>query len=325
MSDMYKKASKKIILWGIVLCGCVVLCAKSSQAFPVKVVKFLFEIKGGPNAPFNQPTDVAVGKGGKIYVLDGVNARIQVFDNKGNYLFKFGSFGSGNGQFNMPLGMGVDRQGNIYVADSRNHRLQVFGADGKYVEQIALPKDKGLMPPDPADVLIVSPRDEAEILFVTDNDNHRILMYDKESLQLIGRFGGHGFEDEVGNFRYPFSLASDMDQENVFVVDVLNTRVQMMDNKGKFIRKIGAWGIREGTFFRPKGVAVDADDRVYVSDGYMGVVQIFKKNGSYVSVVGSGKNKEIKFDSPIRVYIDKKQRLFVVEELSHKVSVYSLF
>jgi DNA-binding beta-propeller fold protein YncE len=301
------------ICWGI----------NSSQAFEVKLVKYLFEIKGGPGSPFNQPTDLAVGKNGRIYVLDGVNDRVQVFDSRGNFLFLFGKPGSGNGELNRPVGLETDRQGRVYIADSRNHRVQVFDSEGKYINKIILPTKGTNLPPDPVDVLIVSPRDETETLFVSDNDNHNILVYDKDSLKLINKFGIHGFEEQ-GSFRYPFSLATDMGYKNIYVVDVLNTRVQMFDRNGKFIRKIGGWGIREGTFFRPKGVTADVDNNIYVSDSYMGVIQLFRPDGSYVSVVGTQKGKEKKFKTPIRIYIDRNQRLFVVEELAHKVSVYSL-
>ncbi len=314
----------------ILALGCsfswMLVCLKPgvSEAFAVKIVKYLFEIKGGPNSPFNQPTDLAIGREGRIYVLDGVNARIQVFDSQGKYLFKFGAFGSGKGELNMPVGLDVDRQGKVYVADSRNHRLQIFDPDGNYLKTVKLPNEGVEQAPDPVDVLIVSPYDEPETIFITDNDNHRVLVYDKESLELLYQFGSRGFEDEGGSFRYPFSLAADSANENIFVVDVLNTRVQMLNRQGKYIRKIGGWGIREGTFFRPKGVAVDADDNIYVTDSYMGVIQLFKPDGSYKSVIGKRKNEESKFKTPIRIYIDHNQRLFVVEELAHRVSVYSL-
>lgn len=319
-----KKLLPFISLGITLLLGLVYPGARAGEAFTVKIVEYLFEIKGGPDSPFNQPTDLAVGRKGKIYVLDGVYGRVQVFDGQGKFLFKFGKPGSGDGELNMPVGMDVDRRGDVYVADSRNHRIQIFDADGRYIDKIILPKEGVELPPDPVDILIVSPYDEAETIFVTDNDNHRILVYDKETRKFLYKFGRRGFEDEGGSFRYPFSMAADVEHNNIYVVDVLNTRVQMLNREGKFIRKIGAWGIREGTFFRPKGVTVDADDNIYVSDSYMGVIQVFKPDGSYVGVIGKQRGKEEKFKTPVRIYIDQKQRLFVVEELSNKVSVYNL-
>ncbi len=321
--------NSKSAIFGWLILGAAafqLVAAASAQAFRVRLVKFLFEIKGGPGAPFNQPTDVALSRDGRIYVLDGVYDRVQVFDKQGNFQFKFGSTGSGDGEFNRPLGLNVDRQGNVYVADSRNHRLQVFDGSGKYLYQIVLPQKGVSKPPDPAGVLVVSPRDEDEVIWVTDKFNHRVLIYDKESRKLQHQFGGLGFEDDEGRFRYPFSIATDS-KSNVYIVDVVNTRVQMFDKKAKFINKIGGWGVREGTFFRPNGVACDSDNNIYVSDCYMGVIQVFKTDGSYLGVVAEEKDKEKKFHAPVRLYIDQHSRLFVVEEApgkEGKVSVYSL-
>ncbi|MBI5789179.1 MAG: NHL repeat-containing protein [Candidatus Schekmanbacteria bacterium] len=272
---------------------------------------------------FHEPTDVVVGKNSRIYVLDGVNHRVQVFESNGNFLFKFGEFGSDEGSLNMPMGLGADRAGNIYVADTRNHRVQVFDSNGKYLKKIELPRKKGDEAlPDPTDVLVVSPPDEDEKIWITDNDNHRIHIFDKDTLKLETTVGRHGF-DEEGKFRYPHNMTVDSSY-NVYVVDVLNTRVQVFTRAGKFLREIGEWGIKEGTFFRPKGVAVDAHDRVYVSDGYMGVVQVFTKDGEYVGVIAKDKNKELKFNVPISIYIDGTNRLYVVQELGHKLSVFKL-
>ncbi len=311
-------------LWSVLLLGVGLTLSSGgrAQAFPVRQVKLLFEIKGGPGINFSQPTDLVVGNNGRIYVLDGVFDRIQVFDNNGKFLFKFGSSGKKDGQLNRPVGMGIDRQGNIYVADSRNHRIQVFDSDGKFIRKLDLKKDSGYKAADPTDILVVSPIDERERLYIADNDNHRVLVYDGDALKFERTFGREGFA-EAGSFRYPHNMAHDS-ANNVYVVDVLNTRVQVFTPEGKYVRDIGEWGVREGTFFRPKGIAIDAVDNVYVSDGYMGVVQVFTKDGTYLAVIGNKNRKEVKFNYPISVYIDNSNRLYVVEELGHKVSVYRL-
>lgn len=50
---------------------------------------------------------------------------IQVFNQEGEFMLKFGSNGEGNGQFNAPTGVAVDSNGNIIVADWGNSRIQV--------------------------------------------------------------------------------------------------------------------------------------------------------------------------------------------------------
>lgn len=85
---------------------------------------------------FNQPTDVAFGKDGEIYVSDGYgNSRIVEFDRSGNFIRAWGKYGTGPGEFNLPHSVVVDAQGNVYVADRENERIQIFDADGHYLKE----------------------------------------------------------------------------------------------------------------------------------------------------------------------------------------------
>ncbi|MDQ3718626.1 MAG: 6-bladed beta-propeller, partial [Thermoproteota archaeon] len=61
-----------------------------------------------------------------IFIADRANDRIQVFDNNGNFITKWGSIGSGDGQFNSPVGVAVGADGRVYVTDVGNARIQVF-------------------------------------------------------------------------------------------------------------------------------------------------------------------------------------------------------
>jgi PKD repeat protein len=61
-----------------------------------------------------------------VYVADANNHRIQKFDNNGNFITKWGSYGKDDGQFIVPQGVAVDSSGNVYVADNNNHRIQKF-------------------------------------------------------------------------------------------------------------------------------------------------------------------------------------------------------
>jgi hypothetical protein len=87
---------------------------------------------------------------------------------------------------------------------------------------------------------------------------------------------------------------------------------------------VGKWGVDRGQMYRPKGVAIDAQDRIYVSDGYLGVIQVFNKNKKFKGVLGDTSGFMAKFKSPTGIYVDGNMRLYVVEMLAHKVSVYKI-
>ena len=50
-----------------------------------------------------------------IYVADHMNHRIQVFNNEGKFIFKWGKFGQKDGEFNRPHGLFIDKNDVIYV------------------------------------------------------------------------------------------------------------------------------------------------------------------------------------------------------------------
>jgi sugar lactone lactonase YvrE len=95
---------------------------------------FLSIKRGGP--PFNQPTTLAVGPEGEIYVTDGYgNSRVHKFSPEGELMMSWGEPGSGPGQFRLPHGIRVTPDGTVYVGDRMNSRIQVFSSTGEYITE----------------------------------------------------------------------------------------------------------------------------------------------------------------------------------------------
>ena len=102
------------------------------RALDLTTGKLLFEIgkRGDGPGEFNLPRDAVVGADGLLYVVDGGNFRIQVFDAEGKFLKTFGAIGRQGGQFSRPKEIAADSQGNIYVADSAFGNFQIFDRNG---------------------------------------------------------------------------------------------------------------------------------------------------------------------------------------------------
>jgi DNA-binding beta-propeller fold protein YncE len=285
----------------------------SVQAYTVIPLRHRLDI----THDFLQPTDVAVGKDNYIYILDGVNNRVKVFDEQGIFKFSFGGKGTQKGKFSTPVGITTDSVGQVYVADTGNRRIQIFSSDGTFKHQVAMPSGKNNKLRDPVDVAV----DESQkLLYVADNDNHQVLVYSNSDYKLLSIWGSEG--PRADQFLYPFLIATG-NNASVFIVDVLNTRVQVW-RQDKVVGSIGGWGVDLGQFYRPKGVCVDKKGLVFVSDSVLGVIQTFNSNGDFNAVLGTENGEVLKWKTPLGITIDSRQRLYVVEMLPNRVRVYDI-
>src|SRR3954447_23451814 len=95
--------------------------------------------QSGPG--FNNPVDVAVGEGGRLYVLNRSNmshaemgvVHVTICTVDEEYIGDFGTFGSGDGQLIWPAGIAAGRGGHLYVTDERRHDVQMFDRDGNFL------------------------------------------------------------------------------------------------------------------------------------------------------------------------------------------------
>ena len=261
----------------------------------------------------DQPSDIAIGPQGRIYLVDGVNNRIVVTDADGKLQFTFGRSGGGAGELKHPMGIDISKTGQVFVADTGNHRVQVFDTRGRFLYMFPVKVAPGEKPAAPVDVLAL---DRKSYLYISDRDNHKIKVHTQEGA-FVFEWGGYG--EVRGRFRYPGILAADR-YNQIYVVDVLNTRIQQFDPDGHFITEIGTWGVSPGDLFRPKGVVVDKADRVFITDSFMGCVQVFTDVGGFMGVVcDDGKKRE--FITPVGLAVDAENRLLVVEMRANKVRI----
>lgn len=88
-----------------------------------------FGERGGGPGQFSFPTSLAFSPAGDLFVVDQLNARIQIFEPDGNYLDEFGGRGVGFGNLVRPKDVVVDEEGLVYVVDNAFNNLQLFDPD----------------------------------------------------------------------------------------------------------------------------------------------------------------------------------------------------
>jgi DNA-binding beta-propeller fold protein YncE len=256
------------------------------------------------------PSDVAIGSEGQAYVVDSGNHQVAVFDASGARVTSLGMMGGEDGQLLYPLGIGVSARGEVWVADKGNERVVMFDARARPRTAFELEADgESIVPVD----IAVGPGGKE--LFITSNNTHQVVVFSTKG-EFLRAWGGEGEGD--GQFRYPATVEIDL-AGNVYVVDVLNARVQKFDAMGAHLLTIGELGGKAGTFYRPKGVAVDDTGNVYVSDSFLGIVQVFRPDGELAYVIGSGGTATV-FDTPVGLAASGS-RLYVTQMLAGKVAI----
>ncbi|MGQ9650217.1 MAG: cytochrome c3 family protein [Phycisphaerae bacterium] len=250
------------------------------------------------------PAAVAVDSAGTVFVADGANDRVVVFNPAGQYIAEIRKVDEES--LSRPVGIKTDPAGRLWIADTGHGRVLVRGTDGRLDRLITVPPADGGSLADPTDVL---PLPDDGGCWVVDNDGHRLIYLDREGrhIAVVGEQG-----EMPGRFHYPFMIELSQSQD-LLVTEVLNSRACVLNNKGQVVNVIGTYGISIGQLYRPKGIACDSQDRVWISDNLLGAVQIFATDGRLIDVLRDSRGQPMPFDTPAGLAFDRLGRLYVVE------------
>ena len=229
--------------------------AKDTQVLKfTKNGKFLLQVgKHGvtagsnDNSNLNQPAGIAVyGKTNEVFIADGYgNRRIVVFDaDTGAYKRHWGAYGKapddkasnartsegpGPAQFNTPHGIRISNDGLVYVADRKNNRIQVFRIDGSYVKEGFVERSTASKEGTTLDIAF-SPDKQQQFLYVPDLPNKKVQILNRDTLEVLGFFGGRGGRG-FGEFFDIHSIATDS-KGNIYIGESLGQRVYRYTYKG---------------------------------------------------------------------------------------------
>lgn len=78
--------------------------------------------------------DVEIDSSGRIFLLSEDMGRVYVYDDKENFLFKFGTKGGSSGKLSRPRGLAVDDLSKrIYLIDYMRHTANAYSEDGRFL------------------------------------------------------------------------------------------------------------------------------------------------------------------------------------------------
>jgi DNA-binding beta-propeller fold protein YncE len=170
--------------------------------------------------------------------------------------------GSGRGEVLEPAGIAADAFGRIYVSDAALHRLQRLDSHGAFLGEAGTLGSRPGELHRPGSVALLGALGVA----VLDRENRRVAAYD-----LFGRFQGvlvdlqsAALDDEVGRVD-PVAMATDRGSA-LYVADADRDRLLVFDFSGRYLRTIGGFGSRPGSFRGLAGVAVGADGVIVTAE-----------------------------------------------------------
>ncbi len=216
---------------------------------------------------------------GKLYVCDVSRRLVAVFDLKNR---TFG-YMTKDRRLRNPVNIHIADDGTKYVADPTVGGILVFDRNDNLVA--ILGKQLGIAP---IDVTVRGRR-----CYVSDFTSNQIVVFDIDTQREIARMGEEGAaplqfqtpELPPGQLMLISDLALDQ-QGNIYVTDKVAARITQFDASGKLQRVIGRWGAGIDEFIRPKGIAVDRDQRVWVVDAASEVAKIYDEQARLLLFFG---------------------------------------
>ena len=271
-----------------------------------------FATRGEANGDVLDPKRLTIADG-NVWVPDAGNDRVNVFNEKGEYVTKFGSYGTEPEEMIDPTGIAVDAQGRVWVADDENDRVDKwritvlrptfsssFGSAGTGNGEFDEPTG-----------IAVNPINGTVV--VSDEKNNRVQEF-SESGAFVRTFGIEGTGN--GDFKEPRGVAVDS-KGNIWVTDTGNDRIEEFNEKGEYLAQFGTKGTGNGDFTEPKGLAVDSKGNIWVADSGNARIQEFNEKREYMRQFAAGTNPiGVAVNSKGNVWTDNEDETGAIEEHS---------
>jgi sugar lactone lactonase YvrE len=232
----------------------------------------------------------------KLYVCDVGKRMVEVLDLENR---TFGYLTKDRRLMN-PVNIYITDDGSKYIADPTAGAVFVFDRNDSL--KAILGKELKLAP---IDVTVRGRR-----CYVTDFNSNQVVVFDTNTQKEITRAGKQGSVQSIPTGALPpgqLLLISDLalDREgNIYVTDKAAGRITEFDNSGKFLRTIGRLGPNIDEFVRPKGVAVDRNDRIWVVDAAPEVAKIYDRQARLLLFFGLPGNEPGMMNLPAKIVLD---------------------
>lgn len=226
----------------------------------------------------------------------------------------WGLQGVRDGWLMKPRVAAFDAEDHLYLADLTD-RIQVFDRDGTFLRAWRMP---GLNVDGPSGLTV----DRYGRVLVADTHFYRVLIYDRFGKPLMQL--GDGVQGSTpGRFGYATDVV--IDRAGNFYVSEYgeNDRIQVFSPEGRWLRQWGGHGFEPGQFLRPRALAIDEQDRIYVADSCNHRIQVFDTAGKLLRHWGTRGVEPGQMSYPYDIHLGPDGDLYVCEYGNMRIQKFS--
>jgi len=261
---------------------------------------------GLPTGDFLNPSGIAIGPNGNIYVCDCENARIQIFNQSGVYQSQILVPYASDFTLLKPAYIAIDTDGKVYVCGNEVYgRLQVLNVSGSLLGDIELKdnEDKNIFV---RGLVIVG-----NYIYISgysiDGVDKKVFVFNKAGV----------FQNSFGSFNYDISYDNCGNiaaySNRIYVIDTTGTKVFQTD--GTPVTTFPQ--INSGT-----AIAIDNSGRVYTS-GTNDEIRIFDANGNSLYHFGEADSDSDLYCNSRGITVDSALNVYFSDDYYHRVYKYS--
>lgn len=289
----------------IVATLCTFLPVGSASAATVPDVDFLRNLEGTGASP----SQLAIAPDGRIYIVQGQLGRVAVYSGSGIYLSAI--------IVSNPVSVAVSqRDGSVYIGSTKDFSVRIFDAEGRAGKLLGVGANEFRLPQD------ISVDPDSGDIYVADSMDNAIKKY-SYSGEFLARYDDADnlpravtvFNGEVFVIDQPIVTASDGTKYR-------GARIQVFSRTGQQLRSFGSYGLLQGQFIRPFGIAHDRIGRIYVTEAYQAVVICFDGGtGAFLSAIYDPSRP---MATPLGIDLSAGGKLYVADQNNDSIRVFGI-
>ena len=174
-----------------------------------------------------------------------------------------------------PYGIAFNSHQEMIVSENVGHRLSIYDIRGQKIRTFGSHGDS----PDQIEFPAGIATDDTDNIYVSSQDKLQKFTSSGELIKCISQKS-----EKEGEFDVPLGVT--LYDNQVYMCDYNNHRIQVFDLDLNFVRFVGSHGKGRGEFNRPHNVKFDTAGNMYVVDCFNKRVQVLDTSGQFIRAFG---------------------------------------